>query len=232
MTGQPYSAEQITEHIQTLVDGTRITKTPDKTTLYRDSQGRTRIEQRMLPGPRAAAAGEPGLTFIEIDAPASGSRYTLDPRLHTARKTPIPRPLPLKNPANSLTDSVNGSNQPQQASSRGLLSPRDIEGVQRQRPQVSTESLGTQTIEGVLAEGSRGTVIYPVGYFGNDRPITAVSEAWFCPELKTMVLSKDPDPRSGESTIRVVNISRTEPDPSLFQVPSNYEVIVPKTTLR
>src|ERR1700677_2196541 len=104
VTGQPYSAEQITEHIQTLVDGTRITKTPDKTTLYRDSQGRTRIERRMLPGPRAAAAGEPGLTFIEIDDPASGSRYTLDPRLHTARKTPIPRPLPLKNPANSLTD--------------------------------------------------------------------------------------------------------------------------------
>ncbi len=36
------------------------------------------------------------------------------------------------------------------------------------RPQIARESLGTQTIEGVLAEGSRTTLTYPIGAIGND----------------------------------------------------------------
>lgn len=43
--GHPYSAEQITEHVQTLADGTHISQTVSKVHLYRDSQGRTRTDR-------------------------------------------------------------------------------------------------------------------------------------------------------------------------------------------
>jgi hypothetical protein len=80
-------------------------------------------------------------------------------------------------------------------------------------------------MEGVLVQGQRTTTVYPEGFFGNDRPITTVNETWTSPDLKIMVLSKTSDPRSGESTTRLTNISRAEPDPSLFQVPPDYQIV-------
>ena len=50
-------------------------------------------------------------------------------------------------------------------------------------------------------------------------------EIWRSPELKVTVLSKNSDPRSGESTTRLTNISRAEPDAASFQVPPDYEII-------
>jgi hypothetical protein len=108
------------------------------------------------------------------------------------------------------------------------LSPA-LTDIQAQRPQFSHESLGSQTIEGVLAEGSRTTVTYAIGAVGNDRPITTVSETWTSPELKTVLLSKNSDPRNGDSTTRLTNISRLEPDASLFQIPSDYEIVDQQT---
>ena len=103
---------------------------------------------------------------------------------------------------------------------------------QTPRPQFSRESLGTRTIEGVLAEGSRTTVTYPIGAVGNDRPISTTIETWTSPELKMAVLSKNSDPRNGESTTRLTNISRLEPDLSLFQIPADYEIIEPQTAVK
>jgi len=40
-----------------------------------------------------------------------------------------------------------------------------------------------------------------------------------------MILSKRSDPRFGETTYRVTNISRSEPDAALFQIPSEYTII-------
>jgi TonB family protein len=86
------------------------------------------------------------------------------------------------------------------------------------------ESLGRQTIEGVQAEGSRTTVRIPAGAIGNERPIQVVSERWYSPELQTLVMTRHSDPRFGETTFRLTNISRTEPDHSLFEVPAGYKI--------
>jgi hypothetical protein len=51
-----------------------------------------------------------------------------------------------------------------------------------------------------------------------------ITETWRSPELQTTLLLKISDPRSGETTIRLTDISRSEPDPSLFQVPAGYEI--------
>jgi hypothetical protein len=92
--------------------------------------------------------------------------------------------------------------------------------------QVKHEDLGTQTIEGVSAQGKRETVTIPAGQIGNERPIEIVTETWFSPELHTMVLRKHSDPRMGDSTYRLTDIKRAEPDASLFQPPAGTKVSV------
>jgi hypothetical protein len=79
-------------------------------------------------------------------------------------------------------------------------------------------------MEGVTVTGSRLTTIFPVGFFGNDRPLTTVVERWISAELGRAVLSRMSDPRMGESTTRLTDISRAEPDPSLFQIPADYQI--------
>ncbi|HWP52495.1 MAG TPA: hypothetical protein VN476_00095, partial [Pyrinomonadaceae bacterium] len=86
---------------------------------------------------------------------------------------------------------------------------------------------GTQTIEGVPATGSRVTITIPAGQIGNERPIEIVDERWFSKDLQAFVMTKHSDPRSGETVYRLTDISRTEPDRSLFQVPADYEVKEP-----
>lgn len=39
-----------------------------------------------------------------------------------------------------------------------------------------------------------------------------------------MVLSRHSDPRDGETTFRLLNLSRGEPDRSLFEVPADFKV--------
>jgi hypothetical protein len=232
VTGVPYSAEETTETVQTLANGTHITQPAHKVMFYRDSQGRTRTERTFSPllgvsVPQGVAAP----SFIEISDPVSGVHYTLEPRNHVARKVSfVPAPLPQVSkappppPPSSATAPGGGSGGRWfTTATAGQSAPAP--GDQTHRPQFSHESLGTQMIEGVLVEGSRSTVVYPIGAMGNDQPITTVTETWMSPELKIPVLSKTSDPRSGESTTRLVNISRAEPDPSLFQVPSDYEVV-------
>jgi hypothetical protein len=88
----------------------------------------------------------------------------------------------------------------------------------------SSEDLGQQTIEGVLAKGSRSTTVIPAGAIGNEQPITVVSEEWFSQDLKVLVLTKHVDPRVGETTYRLTRIGRSEPDPTLFELPAGYTV--------
>ena len=77
-------------------------------------------------------------------------------------------------------------------------------------------------IEGVEAEGTRTTTTIPAGQIGNDLPINIVSEQWYSPELQLLVMTKHSDPRTGETTYRLTNISRAELDHSLFEVPADY----------
>jgi len=69
------------------------------------------------------------------------------------------------------------------------------------------------------------TTTYPVGLLGNDKPVMTVTETWTSGEIGMAVLTRTSDPRSGESTMKLVNISRAEPDPSLFQPPAGYQVL-------
>lgn len=89
---------------------------------------------------------------------------------------------------------------------------------------VQTEPLGKQMIEGVECNGERKVTTLLTGAIGNDRPIETVTETWYAPQLRMMILSKRRDPRFGESTYRVTNLTRAEPEASLFQLPPDYTI--------
>jgi hypothetical protein len=81
-----------------------------------------------------------------------------------------------------------------------------------------------KTLEGVLVEGRKTTTVIPAGQVGNEQPLTIVSEEWRSPDLQVLVMTRYSDPRTGESTYRLLNIIRAEPDRSLFMIPPDYEV--------
>ena len=93
-----------------------------------------------------------------------------------------------------------------------------------------TEQLGVQNFEGVDAEGTRTITTIPADAIGNERAIEIVYERWYSKELQLIVYSKHSDPRFGEQTYRLTNINRSEPDPSLFQVPTSYRLLNPTKT--
>jgi len=201
VTGAPYSGTQVTQSQQTLADGNQISR-QEQSKVYRDSQGRVRIEHTMN-GP--GAAGTTPHTVISIFDPVAGYSYMLNPATMTAVKRPLPPPKSA------------GSN-------GGPNSPRHPRGPEISGAQVQTENLGTQMVNGVSATGTRNTETIPAGAIGNQQPLAIVRETWVSTELKVPVQIKSSDPRFGNMTMQLTNIAQAEPDPSLFQVPSTYTV--------
>jgi hypothetical protein len=82
--GAPYSAQAINESVQTLAGGNRIVR-QNTSTIYRDSEGRTRREQTISVVGGFSAAGGPAQTTF-INDPVAGVNYILDAKNRTARK--------------------------------------------------------------------------------------------------------------------------------------------------
>lgn len=211
LTGEPYSATFITTHHQTLADGTEITRI-SKTVRYRDSLGRTRIEIYLSFPSANADPAEP--IMVSIVDPVANRTIQLNPRQKTATIfTPHTISNTLVSPPHLPT-----------AGPRMAVPLPDVSASPTTAQRPTVEDLGYQTIDGLNAHGRRITRIIPAGAQGNDREITVVSESWTSEDLKIAVQSSTSDPRSGESTMEMQDLSRDEPDPALFQIPSDYTV--------
>lgn len=243
--GAPYSATAESETIQMLTDGNRI-RNKTTTNIARDSEGRTRRE---IVG---STPGVPAQVFISD--PVSNSRFTLNPKARTATKSSVAQYTVVSKMAgeagaktatatvtlNAAGGKIEGLDEAQraelelklrQAKEMAATSGEKVAvggfggGVTSvKRLPVQTESLGQQTIEGVLCEGKRKTTTIAAGSMGNDQPINIVSEEWYSPELQVLVLTKLTDPRHGETIYRLTNILRSEPSRSLFEVPADFTV--------
>lgn len=275
--GQPFSADAVSESVQTLADGNRIVRKWSNK-LYRDSQGRFRREgangSSSMFG--AVLSGENAVSIID----PSGSRFYLNTDDQTARVISLPSISTRVNGQNTfvLKSGVDAAKIQTELKAQGVqgvtvlpaekavamatpgavvsLSPTErIAGsavvvgggtsgigagsvvgyataTSSTKFDTKTESLGTQDFEGVLAEGSRTTTTIPADAIGNERPIEIVYERWYSKELGMLIYSKHSDPRFGEQTYRLTNINRSEPDPSLFEVPPGYKVMSePATTV-
>jgi hypothetical protein len=100
----------------------------------------------------------------------------------------------------------------------------EVHSKRSQTSDVQNEDLGTQMINGLAATGTRTTRTIPAGAIGNQQAIQIVREAWVSVELKVPVMIKSSDPRFGSTVMQLTNISRAEPDATLFQVPANYAI--------
>lgn len=230
VSGAPYSATAVTETTQVLADGNRIINRMESQ-VARDSQGRTRRQETMSNiGPLATNA--PKMAFI--NDPVAKVNYILDLNDKTADVVKLP-PLGQGSGAMAMVAApvvartAAGAGAETVTVQKRVLLGAAGPGVEQRvwvnnddAREVKTESLGTQTIEGVPAAGTRTTRTIPAGEIGNERPLEITSEVWTSPDLQTVVLSKRNDPRIGETVYKLTNIQRAEPDPSLFQVPSGF----------
>ncbi len=239
----PYQGEAVTESVMTLADGNRIVK-KTATRVYRDSAGRTRKE----------TVGPDGqVTSVFITDPVGKTTYSLDPATQTASRLAVyffthtsGEPAvaggtiahaavpPGGGTVTVTTTSVvaAGAAQAHEVQKSVVVTAgqggvfKVVEGFSL--GDVAKEDLGEQTIEGILAKGARTTTTIPAGTLDNEQPIRIVSEEWFSQELQVLVMTKHSDPRVGDTTYRLVHVSRTEPAKSLFELPAGYTIKAPE----
>ncbi len=241
-TGAPYSADTVSEFVQMLPDGNRISRRT-VSRVYRDSQGRTRTEELQTNGPML---GSSVTQVITITDPVAGTTYMLYPETRTAvqNNTVIVKafnPPPdgtyvTTSDATVVLDKKVEAEKKAAEAAHLTFSYSAAPGAAANTFYYSLESgknttredLGEQTIEGVLATGTRTTAVIPAGAIGNDQPIRVVSEEWTSKDLGILMLTRHSDPRSGETTYRVTNVNRAEPDPALFQLPADYKLLQSK----
>jgi hypothetical protein len=216
VANKPYSATVKTTVVQKLADGTTITRVSTNKEA-RDSEGRT-MHQNSLNVPN----GAPAMVSTSVFDPVS---RTMTHWMSQSKQATVLHMADPKSPATNLpaqkTVPAGGqsSNGPADGQSPSATVARAARIRDRQR-----EALGGKTIAGVYAEGTRITMTTPEGAEGNDRPMTTVNETWRSPELDIVVLSVNDDPRTGTRTSEVTELDRSEPDPSVFQVPEGYTV--------
>lgn len=229
--GAPYSATITNESVQTLADGNRIIQNNSGTTA-RDSEGRTRQDAALPMLGNLSAANAPHIVFI-MD-PVAQISYTLNLTDKTAQKlapsgavvggggTVGTGPVTSTKAFFGQSAGVSAAGGPLPALPPPMFIQKAV--IAEDDSQATTEDLGTQTMEGLQVTGVRTTRTIPAGEIGNEKPIVIVTEVWTSPDLKTVVYSKRSDPRMGEQIFKLTNITRAEPDASLFIVPADFRV--------
>jgi hypothetical protein len=221
--GAPYQAEAVNEFVQTLPDGNRIVRR-SSSAVARDGEGRTRREQGLAAiGPVLAGGGE--MRSIFINDPVAGVSWILEPGEKIARK--IVRPAGDGGGVARVVEDrteKSGDGKEKRVVERIVIKTPGDGTFTRKLPKPESESLGSKVIEGIEATGTRSTITIPAGEMGNEKPLAIVTERWYSAELSTVVMSRHSDPRMGESTFRLTQISRGEPERSLFEVPADYTV--------
>ena len=209
VAGAPFSAVAKTQSTTVFSGGTQIVR-GNSVRFFRDSQGRTRTERGL------GVDGTHAPTMIVINDPVAGVRYLVSPALKVAQELPL-----------------QGENipEPPQASSSELDSSFALLGIgmgvgatSQTESSAEETSLGQKVINGVGATGTRLVRTIPAGVLGNDRPITSSLERWVSTDLNVPVTIDQKSSIGGELTLSLGQITRAEPDPSLFAPPAGYKV--------
>jgi hypothetical protein len=195
VAGKPFSGRDNIEWTRTLEDGS-VVKTHLYADLARDSQGRIYRENRkFVPGD---SDQEPRQIDLTISDPVTHTRTTCIIARHQCTIT-------------SYFVSTTFTPQPAGAFDKGTRF-------------LARESLGTDTFDGLNVVGTRETTTINAGVVGNSQPLVTTREFWYSPDLQVNLSVTRKDPRNGTQVIRVVDLSRTEPDAAMFQVPAGFIV--------
>jgi hypothetical protein len=197
MPDAPFTATVNTEWIRQLPDGSNITLKNHRT-IARDAHGRVFQERRyFVPDD---GKHESTVTQIEISDPATHQRYVCRSAERVCHLEPF-------------FDS-NFASSPAAAASPGKPGAPGV------------ENLGTQTIAGLEAIGTRETSLIEAATIGNESPILEKREFWYSPRLGVNLITRRQDSRfATQQNFEVANISLGEPDAKLFELPSGFQVI-------
>jgi hypothetical protein len=237
---QPYTAEFKTTHVQTLANGTTITR-ETKEVMARDSQGRTMNETTRIPD----SPDQPAITFVNVsdDVNHTQSNWNSDGKRVRVMKMPPDRPrgtcwstispgltmgigpMPPPPPPPAPAAVAPGGGGMGAGGVAGVIFSGPAQGSNAAPIRPVHEDLGTDTIMGVEVRGYRITRTTPAGRIGNDRPLVSTTETWMAPSLGLAIRQITDDPQTGKMTREVVSLDLSEPDPSVFQPPADYEVI-------
>jgi hypothetical protein len=236
VTGEPYRADKITHSKQTLSDGTIIAH-ETKGLIARDTEGRMREDLYIVhSGQVQGREHDMNLQSATVGDPIAHTMLIwTDEKSKIAMKMQLPSlgdkglgvgsaqgilaaPPP---PPGRFAPTGGIGNAPSPTVNLGRASSGIADGA---ASNVHIEDLGQTSIEGVVVTGKRTTTTIPLGKIGNDRPIVVVHEEWRSPELKILVKTIDTDPRTGELTMELQGLTRTDPDAALFQAPAGYKV--------
>jgi hypothetical protein len=195
VSGRPFSARSTTEWTRKLEDGT-VVRNHLLTVVARDSQGRIYRERH---------------DFVPTDSnqqsPLLAIRI-LDPVAHTETLCYV---------ATHLCDIKVYHGR----TSFTLRPPGPFDNGKRS---LARESIGHDVLDGIDVVGTRETITIAANVVGNSQPLVSTREFWYSPDLQVNLAITRKDPRDGTQTVRVSEVSRTEPDPSLFKIPSGFVV--------
>lgn len=220
---QPYAAEFKVTTVQTLTNGTTITRERTEV-LARDSRGRTMHSTTDA----ANGNGEQGVTYGNATDPVEGTQSTWNSRTKQAYVYKLPPQDQRKgcwasDSGNFRTSWYDGPG-PGAPAPNGTVLANGSTIVPAVRPTPEVEQLGSSTIQGFAVRGVRYTTTFPAGQVGNDQPIDVVAEHWTSPQLGMSLRDITDDPRTGKQTREVVNVTSGDPDPSVFLPPDGYQV--------
>jgi len=197
----PYTAEYKVTQVQTLADGTTITRETTEVKAL-DSQGRRMTATTITSGDRAPT------THVMVYDPVARTQTFW----HSPGK--VAHVLQMSVPA---------------AERHCLTITRDdVSVVSGPKAKYTSEDLGTESIQGIEARGRRYTTTIPAGGAGNDAPLVSTSERWTALTVGLnglVVRDISDDPRRGKTTRELTNLTQGDPDPTTFQPPEGYEVV-------
>ena len=219
VAGVPFSAITLTTWDFVTRDGIRI-RGESHGKVYRDSQGRTRIETE----PEGPDPALKGVVFVSITDPLSKSIV----HLNTGTKRALVTRLPSATQAASETPVRQNS----KLSIDSDEPPSLAQVLASARPFRQSEDLGSREIEGLTVTGTKVTEDVTFGVIqGGGGTFRVATTSWVSTELKVAVVTDGADTRSNRLGAnnrlgtKMTNFVRGEPDASLFQIPPGYTVI-------
>jgi hypothetical protein len=196
----PLLAVVNTQSSEILPDGTTLNR-KTLSAIARDGHGRIFNERRpLIPVSETAT---PPILSIHVYDPQTRTNTFIDPQQHVAWQSTLNRPPSAVPPE---------------------VGSIPLAGSTPASPYIKEEDLGTRRMEGVDVHGIRDTQTIPAETNGG-KEITVVDEYWYSEDLRLNMLAVHKDPRTGDQTTTVTQVSRGEPDPAIFEVPSGYKVI-------
>ena len=196
----PFTATLATEAIKYAADGATMTFVNERH-IARDEQGRI-YEERWLLVPKNGNA-KSAMNWIQIADPKHHTLYNCSPQKHICD-------LLAYDPASDLAAAT--------------VRTGASHSLPRGDGNVSWEELGTRNILGMDTVGVRETTITNAGALGNDQPLTSFSEYWHSQQLGLNLLSVRSSPFFGKQTFTITELTASEPDPELFQLPAGFKV--------